>query len=159
MRRILFLSTIAAVALATAAAAQAAPTLAARVPGSEPYEIGKGEGYAVLGNRGAALGNLGGRIVLIDIAGGGSPEGYVRGCRKRSGSFTSRLVCRGPNVRFLIYGGTWRVRLNGTSIDVSGRLRGKLGLERAEGGSGWYTIDFSSRRRWPATLTFFVVRS
>lgn len=159
MRRALFLTGVAALALLASPAAQGDTPYGARVAGSRTFELGKGRGMAVIGSRGAALGNLRGRIQVIDVPGGGSPRGYVRGCARRRGSFSGRLTCRGSGLRFLIYGGTWRIRLSGSRINVSGRIGGRLGLDRAEGGTGWFEIGSSERRRWPATLTFYVVRS
>ena len=159
MRRAPFLAGVAALTFLASTAAYAATPYGARVAGSRTVELGKGRGFAVLGSRGAALGNLSGRIEVIDVPGGGSPQGYVRGCERRTGKFSGRLTCRGAGLRFLVYGGTWRIRLSGNRINVSGRIRGRLGLDRADRGTGWFEIGSSERHRWPATLTFYVVRS
>jgi hypothetical protein len=158
VRRSLFLTGIAALAVLWSAPAQAGG-FGVRVAGRRTFELGSGKGLAVIGGRGAALGNLGGRIKVIHVPGGAAPRGYVRGCATKSGSFSGRFTCRGSSLRFLVYGGTWRIRMTGARINVSGRIRGRLGLDRAEDGSGWFTIGSSDSRRWPATLTFYAVRS
>jgi hypothetical protein len=153
-----FITVIATLVLLGTMAASASGS-SARVAGSRTFELGKGRGFAVIGTQGAALGNLSGRIEVIDVPGGAAPRGYVRGCARRSGRFSERFVCRGSGLRFLVYGGTWRIRLNGVRINVSGRIHGTLGLDSADEGRGWFTIGSSKSRRWPATLTFYAVRS
>lgn len=158
MRRSLSITGIAALVLLVTIPASAS-AYNARVAGSRTFELGKGRGFAVIGIRGAALGNLSGRIQVIHVPGGAAPRGYVRGCARRSGRFSERFTCRGSGLRFLVYGGTWRIRLNGVRINVSGRIRGRLGLDSADEGAGWFTIGSSKSRQWPATLTFYAVRS
>lgn len=158
MRRLLFLILFALLALSAATAASAAPSLSSRVAGSEWISLERGFGYAVISDRGAVIGNVKrGWIRVINVAGGGAPSGWVKGCTERSGRLTGRLYCRGSRLRLYIHGGTWRVRIFGRGINVSGSVRGSLGLDRAEGGRGMYSIGSSSRRRWPATLRFFRV--
>lgn len=159
VRQCLILTTVAALALVLAAPALATSATTSRVAASETFELGDGRGRAIVGSRGAVLGNLAGRIRVVDRAGGGAPQGWVQGCATRTGSLAGRLTCRGSHVRFFVYGGTWRIWLNGRRINVSGRIRGKLGLDRSERGSGWFTIGAGPRRAWPATLTYFAVRS
>lgn len=158
MRQSLLLTGIAVLVLLGTIPASASAQ-SARVAGSRTFELGRGRGLAVIEMRGAALGNLSGRIQVVHVAGGAAPRGYVRGCARRSGSFAERFSCRGSGLRFLVYGGTWRIRLNGVRINVSGRIRGRLGLDGADDDSGWFTIGSSKSRQWPATLTFYAVRS
>jgi hypothetical protein len=163
MRRLLLLTAIAGLALAASASGPAAVITAARVPGSERISLTAGQGYAVIANRGAALGRMRrGWIRVIDIPQGGAPQGYVRGCEQRSGRLATQLTCWGTDLRFYVYSGTWRIRMRGKGINVSGVVRGSLGLDRADAcpdDACKYRIGDGAQRSWPATLTFFTVRS
>jgi hypothetical protein len=163
MRRLLLLTAISCLSLAASASAQAALTTAARVPGSEQISLKYGQGYAVIANRGAVLGRMRrGWIQVSNIPEGGAPQGYVRGCEERSGGLGTRLTCRGAELRLYIHGGTWRIRMRGRGINVSGVVRGSLGLDRADGcpqDACKYRIGDAPQRSWPATLIFFAVHS
>ena len=158
MRRSLFVTGIAAVFLLPSAST--GPAATARVAGSETISLQRGQGYAVIASRGAVIGTVAhGWVRVVDLPGGGAPHGYVRGCEARAGRLSGRLYCRGRDLRLFVYDGTWRVRVAGRGINVSGRIRGSLGLDRAEGGTGVYSIAGARYRRWPAELRFFSVRS
>jgi hypothetical protein len=148
-------------ALALAASALAQGGTSARVTGSKGILLEHGIGSAVIADRGAAFGKVAsGSIRIVNLPGGGAPSGWVRGCETRSGRLAGRLVCRGSGLRFFIHGGTWRIRLRGRGINVSGVIRGSLGLDRRGACSRCtFQIGDSAKRRWPATLTFYAVRS
>lgn len=161
MWRALLFALAAGISLAAASTASAAPAglLAAEAtPGSESVSLKYGVGYAVLWKKGAALGRVRrGAITVVDLAYGGGPSGFVRGCERRSGRLATKLVCRGRDLSFYVHGGTWKVRVEGRGINVSGVVRGTMGLDRADGGTGRYSIGGASYRRWPAALSFFRV--
>jgi hypothetical protein len=159
MRRGLLFALVAGMSLAAASTASAGPAgrLAAEAtPGSESISLKYGVGYAVLSKRGAVLGRVRrGAITVVDVAEGGEPSGFVRGCEHRSGRLATKLVCRGSDLSFYVHGGTWKVRIEGRGINVSGVVRGIMGLDRADGGTGRYSIGDAPYRRWPAALRFF----
>jgi hypothetical protein len=161
MRRAPLFALAAGLALAAASTASATPpslAAAAGTPGSESISLKNGIGFAVVWSRGAVLGRVRrGAITVIDIAGGGDPGGFVRGCERRSGGLATRLVCRGRDLSFYIHGGTWKVRIRGRGINASGVVRGTLGLDRADDGTGRYSIGGGSYRRWPAALRFLKI--
>jgi hypothetical protein len=159
VRRLSVFFSLALVALTGAASASAAPSLSSRVAGSEWIELWNGSGYAAIRDRGAVLGRVSrGWIRVFNVAGGGAPSGWVRGCSERRGRLNTRLYCRGSRLRLYIHGGTWQIRMLGRGINVSGSVRGQLGLDRAPRGRGKYRIGAdASARRWPATLRFFTV--
>ena len=161
MRRALLFALAAGISLAAASTASATPAglLAAQsTPGSESISLKYGVGYAVVWKKGAVLGRVRrGTITVIDLADGGEPSGFVRGCEHRSGRLAEKLVCRGSDLSFYVHGGTWKVRIEGRGINISGVVRGTLGLDRADGGTGRYSIGGASYRRWPAALRFFRV--
>lgn len=156
----LLLSTLASAALALAAAAFAeAAAATAHAAGGESVELSRGRGYVVLGTHGAALGNVArGWIRVLDVAGGGDPRGWVRGCERRSGRLAGRLRCSGGGLRFYVHEGTWRIRLGGRGINVSAVVRGRLGLDSAGCTRCTYRISGGPPRVWPQTLRFFALR-
>jgi len=147
-------------ALVAAAPASSGLLLSERVAGSESVSLQRGRGYAVIAKRGAVIGNVGrGWVRVAHLPDGPSPEGYVRGCEARSGRLAEKLYCRGRALRLYVHGGTWRIRMRGRAINVSGVVRGSLGLDRDSCSLCHYRIGPADPRRWPATLTFFTVRS
>lgn len=150
-----------AAGLALAAASLAsAGTFGTRVAGSEDISLKYGAGYASIWDRGSVLGWVRrGRIKVRNLPGRGAPRGTVTGCETRHGSLKGTLICGGRDLRFRIYGTTWKVQIQGRGINVSGVIRGYLALDRADGGTGIYSIGGESYRRWPATVTVFRVRS
>jgi hypothetical protein len=154
--RILLLSAILAL---TAAAAGEAATVTARTAGAESFQLYHGVGSAIVVRRGAVLGGMRrGKIRIVNLAGGPAPQGFVRGCEHRNGSWGGVLVCRGRDLRFLVHDGTWRLRLRGRGIDVSGVVRGRLSLgplSAAVGSSGSYSIGDGPRRPWPSAWQTF----
>lgn len=158
MRQVLILSAIAALALATSSSALGG-RFTARVAGSQQVELWSGVGYAALWDRGSVLGNVRrGSIRVVNRPGGGTPKGVVRGCEVRRGTLSGTLYCRGRDLRFWIYGFTWKVQLRGRGINVSGKFRGWLALEKAaSGGRGGYRIG-DREGSWPADFKLFRVR-
>lgn len=154
--RLLLLSAVLAL---TATAAGEAATVSTRTAGAESFQLYHGVGNAIVAKRGAALGRVRrGTIRIVNLPEGPAPQGFVRGCEYRSGSWSGTLVCRGRDLRLLVHGGTWRLRLRGRGINVSGVVRGRLSLgplSAAVGSSGSYSIGDSPRRRWPSAWKTF----
>lgn len=154
--RLLLLSAVLAL---TAAAAGEAATVSTRTAGSESFELYYGVGDAIVTKRGAVLGRVRrGKIRIVNLPEGPAPQGFVRGCEHRSGSWSGVLVCRGHDLRFLLHTGTWRLRLRGRGINVSGVVRGRLSLGPLSAGgrsSGSYSIGESPRRPWPSAWQTF----
>ena len=151
MRRLFLLL---ALSLATAlTAAVPAGSAVARTPGSESFSLRNGTGIASVWQRGAILGHLrSGRLVVIDLPTPGSPTVIVRGHETRRVLSESATEYRGRDMSFRIFGGTWRARIRGRGIDVSGVVRGWL---RLGGTSGTYAIGDSGYKPWPATPQVF----
>ena len=101
-----------------------------------------------------------GRVRVTNLAGGGAPSGWVRGCEHRRGRLAATVFCRGSDLRFWIHGGTWKIQLWGRGINVSGVVRGTLALDRAPapGGRGIFSVGGGDFRRWPKELTFYSLR-
>jgi hypothetical protein len=151
MRRlILFL----ALAVATALTAVVPATSAvARTPGSQTFSLRDGSGVASVWQRGAILGHLrSGRLVVVDLPTPGSPTVIVRGHETRTVLSETATEYRGRDMSFRIFGGTWRARIRGRGIDVSGVVRGWL---RIGGVSGRYAIGDSDYKPWPVTPQVF----
>lgn len=159
VRLLIVLVSLAALALVSSAPALAVTASAARVPGSEGVELFNGRGYAVLESNGSVLGKVRrGWIRVLNIGEGGVPEGWVRGCETRSGRLSGRLHCTGTGLRFYVYNGRWRIRIKGKGINVSGVIRGSVGLNRGACTRCRFKIGDGPRRRWPNTFRVYTVR-
>jgi hypothetical protein len=135
-------------------AALMAESVPAGTTGSVPLALEHGRGLAIIKSRGALLGRIrAGRIVA-------TPNVVVRCWRYRtrlaSGMIRYRGVRKGcTHVAFRVFSsdGTWRVRIRGRGINVSGVARGSLTLDAADTGrTGTYSIAGSEFRRWPRRL-------
>src|SRR5919109_3548376 len=156
MRRLLTLTVATAVALAAAPSASA-QEIAARTPGAESFSLRNGTGRAVVSQRGAILGRIAaGRLVVVDIEAGGAPTVIVRGYESREVLDARRTAYRGEGMSFRVFGGTWRARIRGRGIYVSGVVRGWLTLI---GTRGTFSIGDGPYRSWPRTLRTFRLAS
>ena len=158
MRRITFLTLVAAVSLAAGGAAQAATT-AFRTPGAQSLELRFGNGRAVVGKRGSLnVRVVRGHVRIIDLPGGTRPN---RSCNRR-GIRVSRVAVefRGRDVRCLVWGaGPWQVVMRGRGIHAAGKVRGSLTLDGANAGSrGVYQIGNRGFRAWPRAPKTFALR-
>ncbi|MEX2464784.1 MAG: hypothetical protein WD428_02795 [Gaiellaceae bacterium] len=150
MRR-LFLPFALAVATALSAAAPASSALART--GSQSFSLRDGSGIAVVWQRGALLGHMrSGRLIVVDLPPPGSPTVIVRGHETKKVLNDATTEYRGRDMSFRIFGGTWRARIRGQGIDVSGVVRGWL---RLSGVSGSYAIGDGDYEPWPATPQVF----
>jgi hypothetical protein len=146
----LFLALAVVTALSAAVPASAA---VARTPGSQSFSLRDGSGIASVWQRGALLGHLrSGRLIVVDLASPGSPTVIVRGHETKKVLNDATTEYRGRDMSFRIFGGTWRVRIRGRGIDVSGVVRGWL---RLSGISGTYAIGEGDYEPWPATPQVF----
>jgi hypothetical protein len=151
MRRVLLLLTL-AVATALSAAAPASSAVA-RTPGSQTLSLRDGSGIAAVWQRGALLGHLrSGRLIVIDLPAPGSPTVIVRGYESKKALNDATTEYRGRDMSFRIFGGTWRARIRGRGIDVSGVVRGWL---RLGGVVGSFAIGDGDFEPWPATPQVF----
>ena len=151
MRRFLLLLAL-AVATALTAVVPANSALA-RTPGSQTFSLRDGSGIASVWQRGAILGHLrSGRLVVVDLPTPGSPTVIVRGHETKRVLSESTTEYRGRDMSFRIFGGTWRARIRGRGIDVSGVVRGWL---RLGGVSGTYAIGDGAYKPWPAIPQVF----
>lgn len=150
MRRLLVLVSTMVVALVATASAEAARV---GTPGAESLSLRDGVGRAVISQRGALLGHLTqGQLIVADLLNGPSPTVIVRGYESRRILKTGATRYRGADLSFRVFGGTWRVRIRGSGIDLSAVVRGSLGLE---GVSGTFAIGDSPYRLWPSTMEKF----
>lgn len=150
--RCFFLLLALAVATALSTAAPASSALA-RTPGSQSFSLRDGSGIATVWQRGALLGHLrSGRLVVVDLPAPGSPTVIVRGHERKRALSATTTEYRGRDMSFRIFGSTWRARIRGRGIDVSGVVRGWL---RLVGVSGTYAIGDGDYKPWPTTPRVF----
>jgi hypothetical protein len=135
-------------------AALMAQRVPARTTGSVSLSLKSGRGLAIIQSRGALLGRIkAGRIVATSNV-------VVRCWRYRtrleSGMIRYRGVRQGCTyITFRVFSddGTWRVRIKGRGINVSGIVRGSLALDGANTGrTGTYSIAGAEFRPWPRRL-------
>jgi hypothetical protein len=136
-----------------------AQTFSVRTTGSVALSLKSGRGLAVIRSHGALLGRVkAGRVVV-------TPNVVVRCWRYRtrlaSGMIRYRGVRQGCTfITFRVFSGdgTWRVRIRGRGINVSGVVRGSLALDGADTGRrGTYSIAGRPYRSWPRTLHRFAL--
>jgi hypothetical protein len=157
MRRFFLLVLGVALALAAAPATPASETTALRTPGAVGVSLRDGVGYASIVRRGSLLMRIGrGRIAITDLPGGETPS--VNCDRRGRRVNQATVVYRGRRISCRVFGGPWRVRLRGRNIDADGVVLGSLTLDR-EGRRGWYSIDGSRYRLWPASRTSYKLGS
>ena len=113
-----------------------------------------GRGLAIIRSRGALLGRIKvGRVVV-------TPNVVVRCWRYRTRLASGMIRYRGVRggctfIAFRVFSGdgTWRVRIRGRGINVSGVVRGSLALNGANTGrTGLYSIAGREFRPWPRRL-------
>jgi hypothetical protein len=151
MRRLFLLL---ALGIATALwAAVPASSAVARTPNSQTFSLRDDSGIASVWQRGAMLGHLrSGRLIVVDPPAPGSPTVIVRGHEMKKKLNANTTEYRGRDISFRIFGATWRVRIRGRGIDVSGVVRGWL---RLSGVSGTYAIGDDDYEPWPTTPQVF----
>ena len=153
MRRLLLIGTLTLAGLVAVPAALGAQTVAARTPGSVQLSLQAGRGLAIIQLRGALLGRIrAGKIVAT--------RNVVVRCWKYRTELASGLIrYRGrredcPSITLYVSSengdGTWRVRIRGQGINVSGVARGSLTLDGANTGpTGTYSIAGRAKKAWP----------
>jgi hypothetical protein len=153
MRRLLFIGTLTLAGLGAVPAALGAQAVAARTPGSVQLSLQAGRGLAIIQLRGALLGRIrAGKIVAT--------RNVVVRCWKYRTELASGLIrYRGrgadcPSIALYVSSengdGTWRVRIRGQGINISGVARGSLTLDGANRGpTGTYSIAGHARKPWP----------
>jgi hypothetical protein len=152
MRHLLALVLVGMLALAATPATQAS-TSAFRTPGAVGVSLRDGVGYASIRHRGSLLIRVGyGRIWVTDLPGGTKPNVSCDRVGRRVNDSTR--VYGGSGVSCRVFGGPWRARMRGRNIDADGVVLGYLTLDR-EGARGWYSIDGSPYRLWPAARTTY----
>jgi hypothetical protein len=127
--RLLLLALACTVAFAatTAASAAAAPAI----------ELRGGSGRAVLNLRGAVLGGFqSGRITVTRHPGRDRVEVIVSGADWTEVVNDRTTIYGGSGIRFRVFRGSWRVRIQGSGIAATAVGRGTVGL----GGRGQYSL-------------------
>ncbi|MCC6224005.1 MAG: hypothetical protein IT201_11020 [Thermoleophilia bacterium] len=134
--------TAAALCLATVAS----PAAAAR--GGTGIELVGGSGLATLSLKGAALGTVArGVLTIRERSGSAEVEILVHGYDWERELSNGGMLYGGEGIRFRVFGGAWRLRVQGSGINVSAVGRGFAGLR----GSGRYSLAGGPYLRWTAT--------
>jgi hypothetical protein len=158
MRRLLVLTTVAALATGAAEAAFAQPPALLRTPGSEFVELQGGNGRAVVTGRGSiAISMRRGSLRIVDLPQRGRPR-LSSECRERARRVSpTTLQLRGRSIGCLIWsgetGGPWQAVMRGRGIFASGRVKGSLTLDAVDAGpTGRFRIGGGNWQRWPRVV-------
>ena len=145
--RALLAAGVLAATLVLAPAAAAAATANA-VRGETGIELVSGNGLASLSLRGAVLGTVARGTVTIRVRPGpGTVEIFVLGHEWTRELADGGTMYGGDGIRFRVFRGAWRVRVQGSRINVSAVGRGTVGIR----GSGRYSLAGGPYQRWPAS--------
>lgn len=114
MRRLIVIGLLVALALPAASSALRGG------PGDGSLVVQKGRGLIEIRARGVVFGHVAsGRIVLADVS-GGDRSPVVHGCARSSSKLTGgKTLCAGTDLTFNLIGGTFKIRVTGTGIDLS----------------------------------------
>jgi hypothetical protein len=134
---------VALVCLAAAPAAEAARG----APKGTGIELVDGSGRVVLNLRGALLGGLErGQLTVVDLTDRQKTEIIVQGYKWKRTVNARTTVYGGAEIRFRVFRGAWRVRIQGSGIGASAVGRGTVRLK----GRGLYSVAGGPYRIWPA---------
>ena len=133
--------------LAAALAGGAAAAVDRSGAGGSGVELVDGSGRAYLGLRGALLGSLGrGRLAVTPLPSRERTEVFVQGAEWERELADGTTVYGGDALRFRVFRGAWRVRLQGSGINASAVGRGLVRLQ----GTGQYSLGGQPYQPWPA---------
>lgn len=119
-------------------------------------ELVDGSGRAVLTLRGATLGELErGRLLITALPGRQPPDILVQGYDWQRVVNARTTIYGGTSIRFRVFRGSWRVRIQGTGINASAVGRGTVGL----GGRGRYSLAGGAYLPWPAVYEVITLGS
>lgn len=145
--RLLLVSILAFLAVATTASAVAAQPLREARALENAVELVDGMGTAVVNLRGAMIGSVvKGKLTITDFPDGAGTDISVQGAEtvRDDGDAT---VYTGDDLRFRLFRGRWRIEIVGEGINASAVGVGWL---RLFGTSGRYSFAGVPYRPWPA---------
>jgi hypothetical protein len=141
------------ISLVAALVVLAAPAAAGAAGAESGIELARGSGRAVLTLRGAVLGAVErGRLTITILPGRIAPDVFVQGYEWQRTVNGRTTVYGGGGLRFRVFRGSWRVRLQGAGINASAVGLGTVGL----GGRGRYSIAGAPYQPWPSE--YLVIR-
>ncbi len=130
------------------ASASAAAGTAAGAGGETGIELVSGAGLASLNLRGAVLGTIArGTVTIRARPGLEEVEIFVLGHEWTRELADGATMYGGRGIRFRVFRGSWRVRVQGSGINVSAVGRGVVGLR----GRGRYSLAGRPYERWPTS--------
>jgi hypothetical protein len=123
MRKAVFIVLLSALLTSSAAAAVEAKN------GDGKLSVSDGRGMVWVQARGALIGQLDkGSVTITDLTPLDDSEPLVWGAEREEFRGTS-TVYRGEDIRFRLLGGSWRVAIRGSGIDLSAAGRGLVQLD------------------------------
>lgn len=152
LRSLLAAGALAATLVLASASAAAGTALAAG--GETGIELVSGAGLANLNLRGAVLGTIArGTVTIRARPGREEVEIFVLGHEWARELADGATMYGGRGIRFRVFRGSWRVRAQGSGINVSAVGRGVVGLR----GQGRYSLAGGPYERWPASYRAIIL--
>jgi hypothetical protein len=154
--------------LAVAALLAVPVVAAADAPPDGTLVVKNGDGKVTMNGTGALIGTLDkGSVKLIDPAEGNTDDLVLRGCDNgsKASPTDNSIVCSGKDLRYRVVEGRFKVRINGTGINLSAvgysvgdpgvTINGDPDLDDGDGLLGTYKVnDDSAKRITDKPITF-----
>ena len=152
MRRLLVPALFAA--LVVPAVALATP----KATGDGTLAVKNGNGYVFVSGRGAVIGACDEcRVRTYDPDPDDGTGPIVAGAEDHDDLGASTDLYTGEDVRFRMIGGTFKIRIWGSGIDLSVVARGWGRIKGNDSSTGWYALNGGDRRQLPDDLFKFVL--
>ena len=148
MRRLLVPALFAA--LVVPAVALATP----KATGDGTLAVKNGDGYVFISGRGDLIGASDEcRVRKYDPYPDDGTGPIVAGAEDHDDIDDSTDLYRGKDVRFRMIGGTFKIRIWGSGIDLSVVAKGWGRIKGSDSNTGWYALNGGDRRLLPSDLT------
>jgi hypothetical protein len=123
--------------------------------GAQTLSLRGGRGVAVVSAHGAVLGSLRRGRLVVTIPRGSHAVAAVFGAEVRRKLGARRTLYRGHGIRYRVFRGAWRLRIEGRGVNASAAARGTFGLA---GGRGFFSVADRPYRHWPTVYRRFRLR-
>jgi hypothetical protein len=121
---------------------------------AQALSLDGGHGLAIIALRGSVLGTLRHGRLIVKIPRRSRAVAYVYGAESKRKLSARRTLYRGYRLRYRVFGGAWRLRIEGRGIDAGAAGRGWFGLQ---GTRGTYSIGGGAYRLWPRVYKTFTL--
>lgn len=124
----------------------------AQTANAQTLSLRGGRGTAILALRGSILGTLRRGRLIVTIPRHSTAVSKVYGAETRRRLSGRSTLYKGTDIRYRVFGGSWRLNIVGRGINAGAAGRGWFGLE---GSRGTYSIAGGRYRAWPRVYKTF----